>query len=98
MLSNAGFELISEALQLKKRIMVKPLQGQMEQQSNALALQQLRLATRSDTLNSSIVANWLGSQSSQQFVHYPNVAKAICDWLLADTPTDVATLSKQLWQ
>ena len=97
-LSNAGFELISEALQLKKRIMVKPLQGQMEQQSNALALQQLRLATRSDTLNSSIVANWLGSQSSQQFVHYPNVAKAICDWLLADTPTDVATLSKQLWQ
>ena len=28
-LSNAGFELISEALQLKKRIMVKPLQGQM---------------------------------------------------------------------
>ena len=97
-LSNAGFELISEALQLKKRIMVKPLQGQMEQQSNALALQQLHLAARADTLNSSIVASWLGSQSEQKFVQYPNVAKAICDWLLADTPTDVAALSKQLWQ
>lgn len=78
--------------------MVKPLQGQMEQESNALALQQLQLATRTDSLNSNVIANWLGRATSQQFVNYPNVAKAICDWLLADTPTDIATLSKQLWQ
>ena len=96
-LSNAGFELISEALQLKKQIMVKPLQGQMEQQSNALALQQLRLASCSDTLNSQLVANWLNTAHNYRQVQYPNVAKAICQWLLQDNPDSIAQLSRQLW-
>ncbi len=42
---NAGFELPSEALHLGKRILAKPLSGQIEQKSNALALGQLGLAT-----------------------------------------------------
>ncbi|MEX0584788.1 MAG: MJ1255/VC2487 family glycosyltransferase, partial [Natronospirillum sp.] len=40
---NAGFELVSEALHLGKRILVKPIAGQMEQASNALALKRLGL-------------------------------------------------------
>ena len=97
-LSNAGFELISEALQLQKRILVKPLQGQMEQQSNALALTKLGLAERSDSLNSAVIANWLHSDSQLRQVQYPDVAKAICQWLAADTPDQAASLSKALWQ
>ncbi len=96
-LSNAGFELISEALQLNKRILVKPLQGQMEQQSNALALQQLKLACLSDVLTSRIIHAWLEANVTQRHVQYPNVARAICNWLLTDTPDDIATLSQQLW-
>lgn len=96
-LSNAGFELISEALQLQKQILVKPLHGQMEQESNALALQQLQLASRSNTLNSKIVANWLNAPANPNTVQYPNVASAICDWLLQDSPDSIAALSKSLW-
>jgi uncharacterized protein (TIGR00661 family) len=96
-LSNAGFELISEALQLHKQIMVKPLQGQMEQQSNALALQQLHLASRTDTLNSQIIARWLNQVNPEHQLQYPNVANAICQWLLQDTPDSISNLSKQLW-
>jgi uncharacterized protein (TIGR00661 family) len=97
-LSNAGFELISEALQLQKHIMVKPLRGQMEQQSNGLALQQLNLASRTDSLSTGIIAKWLNEKQQQGTVNYPNVASAICDWLLQDTPDNVQTLSKSLWR
>lgn len=96
-LSNAGFELISEALQLKKHILVKPLQGQMEQQSNALALTQLKLASRADTLHTKLIADWLYGPRATQSTHYPNVAAAICDWLLQDTPDQTAPLLKSLW-
>ncbi len=97
-LSNAGFELISEALQLGKSIMVKPLQGQMEQQSNALALTQLGLALSTEQLSTSLVANWLNTVQANNKVHYPNVAKAICDWLLQGCTTDVSSLSQSLWR
>lgn len=96
-LSNAGFELISEALQLQKHIMVKPLQGQMEQQSNALALQQLQLASRTDSLSTNVIAKWLNEKSRYNTVNYPNVANAICNWLLQGTPGEVNALSKTLW-
>lgn len=96
-LSNAGFELISEALQLKKHIMVKPLQGQMEQQSNALALTQLKLASRVDKLHTKLIADWLYGQRATNTKQYPNVAAAICDWLLQDTPDQTAPLIKSLW-
>lgn len=97
-LSNAGFELISESIQLQKTIMVKPLQGQMEQHSNALALEQLQLATRTDHLNCNIVSNWLNQPPKLTTMHYPNVAQAISQWLLKDTPDDISALCKQLWQ
>jgi uncharacterized protein (TIGR00661 family) len=35
----AGFELAGESLQLGKKLLVKPLKGQFEQLSNALALE-----------------------------------------------------------
>jgi len=42
-ITNAGFELASEAIHLGKKILVKPLKGQMEQLSNGKALEQLQL-------------------------------------------------------
>lgn len=97
-LSNAGFELISEALQLKKKILVKPLQGQMEQQSNALALVKLKLAARAEQLTTERVRRWLSNEQMENNCHYPNVAAAIANWLLQDTPDQSAKLVKALWQ
>lgn len=96
-LSNAGFELISEALQLNKQILVKPLQGQMEQQSNAFALTQLKLAARTNRLSSKVVADWLHGPKAEKSVQYPDVAAAICNWLLQDTPDQTQRLAKALW-
>ena len=41
----AGFETPSEALHLKKKMMVMPIKGQYEQQCNAAALRQLGVKT-----------------------------------------------------
>jgi predicted glycosyltransferase len=82
-ISNAGFELISEALLLQKKILVKPLHGQMEQASNALALCTLQLAQRTDVLTTEVIANWLAADKAPQQVQYPNVAAALCQQLIS---------------
>ena len=77
---NAGFELASEAIQLGKKLLVKPLLGQMEQLSNAKALEDLELGMTMDTLDPRTVKNWLDNFQAKQVI-YPNVAEAIVDWL-----------------
>ncbi len=56
---NAGFELSSEALQLGKKLLVKPLAGQMEQASNAAALRELGLGATMTTLDAVQIGEWL---------------------------------------
>jgi uncharacterized protein (TIGR00661 family) len=58
-LSNAGFELISEALLLGKKIMAKPLHSQMEQIANAAALKQLGYGRIMNDLDPKAIAHWL---------------------------------------
>lgn len=96
-ISNAGFELISEALQLKKRILVKPLLGQPEQRCNALALQQLRLAAATEQLSSQRISQFLQDYQPQQAVSYPDVASAIAQWLVKGDWFDNSGLLR-LWQ
>jgi uncharacterized protein (TIGR00661 family) len=55
----AGFELAGEALQLGKKLLVKPLKGQFEQLSNALALEKLQLARVMQRLDRKAVQLWL---------------------------------------
>jgi uncharacterized protein (TIGR00661 family) len=96
-ISNAGFELVSEALQLQKRILVKALQGQMEQESNALALTQLQLGQSSSRLNTEVIADWLASPVRANKVRYANVALALATWIRAGAcPTELQQLN--LWQ
>lgn len=96
-ISNAGFELISESLQLKKKILVKPLQGQPEQSANAAALQQLQLADSCPQLNSGKIESFLQCYQSALQVQYPDVAAAISRWLMAGQWFDVSPLAS-LWQ
>ncbi|HIE53616.1 MAG TPA: glycosyltransferase [Chromatiaceae bacterium] len=79
-LTNAGFELTSEALQAGKKILAKPLLGQFEQLSNALALQNCGLGSVMHTLSAASVARWLSRDERVQVV-YPDTAQLIVDHL-----------------
>jgi uncharacterized protein (TIGR00661 family) len=95
-ISNAGFELVSEALQLQKRILVKALQGQMEQESNALALEKLQLGQSTSSLDTTVIAKWLAKKTTDKTVQYPNVAHALAKWIRAGAcPTELQQMS--LW-
>ena len=97
---NAGFELSSEALQLGKKLLVKPLNGQLEQLSNAAALEKLELAVTMETLDQKIVADWLNSWTAKHVI-YPDVAKAIVEWLSKGdwhNPESKIKLVEDLWR
>lgn len=93
---NAGFELASEAIQLGKKLLVKPLHGQMEQLSNARALEELQLAMTMDSLDTKAVRQWLTGFNGKRVV-YPDVAKAIVDWLQYSNKKDTQILADTLW-
>ena len=93
---SAGFELPSEALQLGKRLLVKPVKGQMEQLSNAKALCQLQLAQRMDDWDYQLLNDWIHNGCAQQ-VNYPDVAPMLAQWILAGDLSDVSQLSTTLW-
>ena len=95
---NAGFELASEAIQLGLKLLVKPLHGQMEQLSNALALEMLNLGTTMDSLNQKTLENWLFDSKGTQVI-YPNVPAAIACWLDNGdwSQQSAKLLSESLW-
>ncbi len=97
-ISNCGFELISEALMLGKRILTKPVKGQMEQQSNAEALKQLNLASIIHQLDTQTITSWLQKNQNIAKVIYPNVAAAICEWLINIDRPSPQTLADSLWE
>ncbi|MDB9894824.1 MAG: glycosyltransferase [Reinekea forsetii] len=93
---NAGFELASEALTLGRKIMVKPLHGQMEQASNALALTGLNLGISTDRIDSAAISRFIDEGQRRQ-VNYPNVAGLLADWLSQYPHDSLASLVDQCW-
>lgn len=96
-IANGGFELPSEALSLGKKLLLKPLSGQFEQQSNVATLEDLGLAMSMESLDISAVRQWLKEQQAES-VKYPDVAQAIVHWVLQGAWDSQAELSKQLWE
>lgn len=94
---NSGFELISECLQWGKPVLTKPLAGQMEQHSNALALQQLGYATVLEDIYEFDVGAWLESAHAGVKVCFPDVAEALAGWLAAGCVEQARDLSAKLW-
>lgn len=94
---NAGFELISEALQLGKQILAKPLGGQMEQMSNAAALEQLGYAVIEESINYPALDFWFSCEMNHIRPSYPNVAEALAEWVHDGCSEDVTSLSRRLW-
>jgi len=93
---NAGFELASESIHMGKKILVKPLLGQMEQVSNALALQELELGRAVDRLTIDNIRDWLENFQAKQ-VTYPDVAEHIVAWLQQGKLDDQQDLIEELW-
>ncbi len=79
-IANAGFELSSEALMLGKRLLIRPLHGQSEQQSNAMALSELGYGHTMTQLDTEKVAVFLADSSRVQ-INYPNVATYVVEWI-----------------
>lgn len=96
-ISNAGFELASEALVLGKKLLLKPVAGQFEQASNALTLELLGLARVMESLDAGMVRSWLDAEAPGR-IHYPDVADALAAWLAAGGQEPVMDLAHRLWR
>ncbi|MFC3032899.1 MJ1255/VC2487 family glycosyltransferase [Pseudoalteromonas fenneropenaei] len=95
--ANAGFELSSEALQLGKKLLLKPLHGQFEQQANVMTLEQMGMAQSMNYLNANALDDWLGAKSNGHYT-FPNDPAPLVEWLLAKQWTNYASLHQQLWR
>jgi uncharacterized protein (TIGR00661 family) len=95
-ISNAGFELASEALQMGKKILAKPLHAQMEQISNAAALQQLGYGHVMNNMDTATIDHWLHNAHAVQ-ITYPNTAKILVEWLQKGMPKMTADYVEDIW-
>jgi uncharacterized protein (TIGR00661 family) len=93
----AGFELPSECIHFGKKVLVKPVKNQMEQESNAAALEQLGLGKCMKELNARVIGDWLATPNTNGNKHYPDVAKALVDWIIAGEWQDFSKLQRDLW-
>jgi uncharacterized protein (TIGR00661 family) len=96
-IANCGFELLSECLYLGKHVLTKPLSGQMEQYSNAAALEQLGYAETMTTLDAKRVAAWLKAEGSAVQLAFPNVAKELAGWVANGRKQTMEELTEKLW-
>ncbi|HEY7883404.1 MAG TPA: glycosyltransferase family protein, partial [Cellvibrionaceae bacterium] len=94
---SAGFELPSEALQLGKKILAEPVARQMEQQSNALALDLLGYATTAVNIEARHITQWL-LEPRREAIAYPDVAAALARWIATGCDQPLEALSLALWQ
>lgn len=96
-ISNAGFGLSSECLALGKKLLVKPLERQFEQLSNALALQSLGRATTMATLDRNVLDQWLELDEHAP-IAYPDVAALLCDWITEAESRDYEEFVDSVWR
>jgi len=95
-ISNAGFTLTSESVYLGKKLLVRPLTGQLEQTSNAMALQKLGLATVLSRLDRQGIDTWLKAPAPAP-IHYPDVAQEIAEWITKGTWNNPMELVEKVW-
>lgn len=96
-ITNAGFELASEAIHLGKKLLVKPLRGQMEQLSNAKALEELGLGKTMNKLDPKVLEDWLQNFVPKRVI-YPDVPEVLAQWIAEGNWQNTQPMIKQLWQ
>lgn len=93
----AGFELPSEAIHMGKKLLVKPMQGQPEQHSNAHAIEELDLGHVMYQLNAESVAKFLSSETKRH-ISFPDTARDVAQWILEREWSNTNALVSGLWQ
>lgn len=96
-IANAGFELSSEALCVGKKLLLKPLDGQFEQASNAETLSQLGLATVMNGLDEAELERWLELPENEA-INYPSDPAPLVEWLIAGDYSHPEALCQKLWK
>lgn len=95
-IGNAGFELASEALKLGKKLLIKPLAGQFEQQANAQTLLGMKMAHVMNYLNPQALDDWNSAPQNRE-VNYPSDPQPLINWLISKKWHDTYSLHKGLW-
>lgn len=95
-ISNSGFELASESLQMGKKILAKPLHRQMEQLANAAALEQLGYGQIMMDIDAAVIEDWLHNPHAIH-VTYPNVAEIIVKWIEDGMPAMDQEFIEKVW-
>ena len=95
-ITNAGFTLASECLHLGIALLVQPIDGHLEQESNALALEHLGPGTVTRRLSRQDLSAWLAKPAPTP-QRYPDVTAALVRWLDAGAVESLGTLSQRLW-
>ncbi len=93
---NAGFGLLSEAMQYGKKILCLPQAGQPEQISNARILAGLKRGVVVKSLRVSEVFDWF-DHSAPAVTRWPDVGGALADWLVSDRKIALSSLGDELW-
>jgi uncharacterized protein (TIGR00661 family) len=96
-IANAGFELSSEALQLGKKLLLKPLAGQFEQLSNAQTLSHLNLCETMFRLDTDSVEDWLEREPIEP-ITFPDDPHILIDWLIKRDWENTEQVCQQLWK
>tara|TARA_R110002124_G_scaffold287216_1_gene471426 strand:+ start:122117 stop:123184 length:1068 start_codon:yes stop_codon:yes gene_type:complete len=97
LITNAGFVAPSEMIHLGRKLLVKPLEGQIEQVSNMRALEYLGYGRGMARLDGGIIADWLQEKKAAK-VCFPNVAAALADWIAQGDWDNQGALKHELWQ
>lgn len=95
-ISNAGFELSSEALQAGKKLLLEPLHNQPEQIANADLLEHLGWAQTQQKLTPAHIEDWLSHYQPTKIV-WPPVAQELAAWIKAGDFDSLPSLSDKLW-
>ena len=88
--------MASESLQLGKKILAKPLHMQMEQISNAAALQQLGYGHTMNDMDAAVIDHWLHN-SHAVHITYPNIAKVLVEWIQNGMPEMNDDFIENIW-
>ena len=96
-IANTGFELISECLSLGIKVLTKPVAKQMEQISNAKALDLLGYARVVEQLETAVCRDWL-EHGTGITITYPDVHQHIGEWLINGQAESIEALSARLWK
>ncbi|WP_278370148.1 glycosyltransferase family protein, partial [Pseudoalteromonas lipolytica] len=96
-IGNAGFELASEALQLGKKLLLKPLGKQFEQGINAQTLLSMGAAHVMSYLNPYAMDDWLQSAQNRK-LNFPSDPAPLVDWLQKRQWQQLDKLHYHLWQ